>query len=299
MSNPAALSSMTGFARQVGGDEGFSWTWEAKSVNSRSRDLRCRLPHGYDRLEENVRTAVTAAITRGNLQVTLTLDAPRSRPAVRLNRELLSQVVTTLQELQAEQDFERPRPDGLLSIPGMLESVEEPPGEAEQEAREVALKAGLAETLKALVSARQAEGQRIGKAIEAFLAALAALVEQAGRTAATQPEAVKTRLIAQVQELCEAVPALPEERLAQEAVLLATKADVREELDRLAAHLEAARELMAAGGPVGRRLDFLCQELNREANTICSKAAELELTRIGLDLKSTIEQLREQVQNLE
>ena len=290
---------MTGFARQAGGDEGFSWTWEAKSVNSRSRDLRCRLPHGYDRLEEDVRAAVAAAITRGNLQVTLTLDALRSRPAVRLNRELLSQVVTTLQELQAEQDFERPRPDGLLLIPGMLESVEEPPDEAEQEAREVALKAGLAEMLKALVSARQAEGQRIGKAIEAFLAALATLVEQAEATAATQPEAIKARLVAQVQELCEAVPALPEERLAQEAVLLATKADVREELDRLAAHLEAARELVTAGGPVGRRLDFLCQELNREANTICSKAAELELTRIGLDLKSTIEQLREQVQNLE
>ena len=290
---------MTGFARQAGGDEAFSWTWEAKSVNSRARDLRCRLPHGYDRLEEEVRAAVAAAVTRGNLQVTLTLDAARRRPAVRLNRELLAQVVATLDELQAETSFERPRPDGLLAIPGMLESVDETPDEAEQAARDAALKAGFLEALESLVAARQAEGQRIGKAIEGFLAALAQLVEQAAATAATQPEAIRARLVAQLQELCEAVPALPEERMAQEAVLLATKADVREELDRLAAHLEAAGEMMAAGGPLGRRLDFLCQELNREANTICSKAAELDLTRIGLELKSTIEQLREQVQNLE
>ena len=299
MARPAALSSMTGFARQAGGDESFAWTWEAKSVNSRSRDLRCRLPHGYDRLEEEVRSAVAAQVTRGNLQVSLTLDTPRSRPAVRLNRERLSQVVETLNELQAESGFERPRPDGLLAIPGMLESVDETPDEAEQSAREAALKAGLAATLEHLVAARQDEGQRIGKAIEQHLSDLAQLVAQANGTAAVQPEAIKARLVEQIEALCESVPALPEERMAQEAMMLATKADVREELDRLAAHLEAVGELLAGGGPVGRRLDFLWQELNREANTICSKAAVLELTRVGLELKSTIEQLREQVQNLE
>ena len=290
---------MTGFARQEGGDESFAWTWEAKSVNSRARDFRCRFPHGYDRLEEVVRSAVAAAITRGNLQVTLTLDSARRRPSVQLNRDLLSQVMATLEELQAAGDFQQPRLDGLLAIPGMLESVEEAPDEAELEARDAALKASLTDTLNALVQARREEGQRIGKAIESHMTALEDLVKRAGAAAAAQPEAVKARLLEQLAELCEAVPALPEERLAQETMVLATKADVREELDRLAAHLEAVSELLDAGGPVGRKLDFLCQELNREANTICSKAAELELTRIGLDLKSTIEQLREQVQNLE
>ena len=290
---------MTGFARLEGGDDSFGWTWETKSVNGRSRDLRCRLPQGFDQLEEVVRARVAALFTRGNLQITLNLTAGRSRPAVQLNRELLDQVVAALNTLQAEAGFEAPRADGLLSVPGILESVEEKPDPETIAARDAALQEGLDSVLAALAEARRSEGARLLEMIEQHLARLEDLIGTAGGLAATQPDALKARLKEQVEALLEASPALPEERLAQEAAVLATKADVREELDRLAAHIEAARELLAAGGAVGRRLDFLCQELNRESNTLCAKAADMALTRTGLELKSTVEQLREQVQNVE
>ena len=299
MAKPLPLSSMTGFAREEGGEDSFAWTWEIKSVNGKARDLRCRLPQGYEALEERVRGRVAALFARGNFQISLNLATARTRPAMQVNRELLGQVVEMLRELERDTDFEKPRLDGLLSVSGMLEPVEESPDAGVQEAREAALQAGLEAALEALAAARRAEGARIAQVVEEHLARLAELTAQAGETAAAQPEALKARLREQVAALLEASPALPEERLAQEAALLATKADVREELDRLAAHIEGARELLAAGGAVGRRLDFLCQELNRESNTLCAKASDMALTRIGLDLKSTVEQLREQVQNIE
>jgi uncharacterized protein (TIGR00255 family) len=290
---------MTGFARDEGGDDSFGWTWEAKSVNGRSRDLRCRLPQGYERLEETVRARVAALFTRGNLQIALNLTAARSRPAIQLNRELLGQVLAVLRELETEQGIEAPRADGLLAVPGLLESVEEQPEPAVLEAREAALLAGLEAALEALAAARRAEGARLAELVEQHLVALEGLIDKAGGLAATQPETLRARLKEQVETLLETVPALPEERLAQEVAVLATKADVREELDRLSAHVAAARELLAAGGAVGRRLDFLCQELNREANTLCAKSVDMTLTQTGLEMKSTVEQLREQVQNVE
>lgn len=290
---------MTGFARQEGGDDSFGWTWETRSVNGKARDLRCRLPQGYEHLEEAVRGRIAALFARGNLQITLSLASGRSRPAVRLNNELLQQVVAALRELQAGDAVERPRADGLLAIPGMLESAEEAPDPAVLEAREAALLGGLGAALDSLAGARRAEGARIAEMIAQHLGRLDSLVEQAAGLSATQPAALKARLKEQVEALLEASPALPEERLAQEAAVLASKADVREELDRLGAHIAAARELLAEGGAVGRRLDFLCQELNREANTLCAKSADMTLTQTGLELKSTVEQLREQVQNVE
>jgi len=181
----------------------------------------------------------------------------------------------------------------------VLEVAEEEESSDETEARVAAMGKDLQTALKDLSTARRAEGKHLKAAVETHLQTIEELTAKAAASAEAQPEALRARLKSQVEELLEAVPALPEDRLAQEAALLASRGDVREELDRLRAHSAAAKELLDGGGTVGRRLDFLCQEFNREANTLCSKASDVELTRLGLDLKSAVEQLREQVQNIE
>jgi uncharacterized protein (TIGR00255 family) len=290
---------MTGFARQEGGDASLTWSWEAKSVNSRSLDIRCRVPQGYESLDAAARGVAPQHLARGNLQLTLSANRAAAPLRVKVNRDILDQVVALTRELQGELEAAAPRLDGLLAIRGVIEAVEEEETAEQRQAREAAMQGDLEAVLQALAANRRAEGARLGAIVEQHLAAIAGLVEAATACAATQPDALRARLRQQLEELLGAAPALPEERLAQEAALLISKADVREELDRLVAHIAAARELLAAGGAVGRRLDFLCQELNREANTLCSKSPDVELTRIGLDLKGAIEQLREQVQNLE
>jgi len=290
---------MTGFARQEGGDASLTWSWEAKSVNSRSLDIRCRVPQGYESLDAAARGVAPQHLARGNLQLTLSANRAAAPLRVKVNRDILDQVVALTRELQGELEAAAPRLDGLLAIRGVIEAVEEEETAEQRQAREAAMQGDLEAVLQALAANRRAEGARLGAIVEQHLAAIAGLVEAATACAATQPDALRARLRQQLEELLGAAPALPEDRLAQEAALLISKADVREELDRLVAHIAAARELLAAGGAVGRRLDFLCQELNREANTLCSKSPDVELTRIGLDLKGAIEQLREQVQNLE
>jgi uncharacterized protein (TIGR00255 family) len=290
---------MTGFARQEGGDGTISWTWEIKSVNGKSLDLRCRVPSGYEALEPVVRGATPERCARGNLQIGLSVDASDQPVRMRVNRELLDQLLELAKTLKDAAGAEPARLDGLLGLRGVVEAVEEEESAEARAAREAAMAADLTRALDALVEVRRAEGARLQALIEGHLAAIAELTGRAADSAAAQPEALRQRLKEQVEALLEASPALSEERLAQEAAVLITKADVREELDRLEAHVAAARELLAEGGPVGRRLDFLCQEFNREANTLCSKAADVELTRIGLELKGTIDQLREQVQNIE
>ena len=195
--------------------------------------------------------------------------------------------------------MEKPRLDGLLAVRGVVEFADETEENAVGESSLGEMKASLDQVLGALARARNEEGERIALVLSEQLAGIATSCDEAESTAAMQPQAIRQRLARQIAELTEDRPELPEERLAQEAALLMTKADVREELDRLAAHLEAARALLAEEGAIGRRLDFLCQEFNREANTLCSKAADMELTRIGLALKAMIEQFREQVQNIE
>ncbi len=297
------VSSMTGFARQEGGDERFTWTWEIKSVNGKSLDLRFRLPPGYDALEGRARASAAQCCARGNLQVSLTMKAAAAAQSYRINRELLDRLLALSGELAAERGETAPVApaslDGLLAVRGVVEVAEEEDEPDAKAAREAALAEDLERALAALAEARRAEGARPLQIVSGHLASLQALVDKAAASAAAQPEALRARQRAQVEELLTASPALPEERLAQEAAVLATKADIREELDRLVAHIEAARELLAGGGPVGRRLDFLCQELNREANTLCAKAADVDLSRIGLELKTVVDQLREQIQNLE
>ena len=290
---------MTGFARADGHEDGVAWIWEVKSVNSKSLDLRFRLPPGFEALELPLRTGIAQRLKRGAVSVMLSLTRAASGGGLRVNREALAQVVALAQELVAQGKAAPPRADGLLGLRGVLESGEEVEDEARRERRQGALLQSFDVALRALATARADEGERLIPALEARLAEIAQHVAAAENSAAAQPQVLRARLAEMLAELLGASPALAPERLAQEAALLVAKGDIREELDRLSAHIVAAQELLAEGGAVGRRFDFLCQEFNREANTLCSKSADVALTRIGLALKAAIEQLREQVQNLE
>ncbi len=293
----AAVASMTGFARADGSHGTYVWTWEARSVNGKSLDVRCRVANGFERIEPVVRAAVPRRFKRGNVSLNLSVSVGESAPRLRINRAVLDDVLAIAGELEAA-GATRPRLDALLAVRGVIEPVEEE-DEAARGAAEAAIQQSLEAVLDRLAAARVEEGGRLLPTLTGRLDRIAELVAAAKASAEAQPAALTERLRSQVAALLEASPALPEDRLAQEAALLIAKADIREELDRLTAHIEQARGLLAAAGAVGRRLDFLCQEFNREANTLCSKAADVELTRIGLDLKATIEQLREQVQNIE
>jgi uncharacterized protein (TIGR00255 family) len=294
-----SVASMTGFAREQGGDGQTTWTWELRSVNSRALDLRLRLPTGFDVLEPRLRTLLTRRCARGSFTASLTVVHAPGGSRIRINEEVLDQIVAALKSLEGRVPAAAPRLDGLLALRGVVETIEEEEAPEARAEREEAMAAGFERALDSLVAMRGREGAELARLGIGHLDGIADLTGRAASAAALQPEAIRSRLRGLIEELLGASPALPEERLAQEAALLVAKADAREELDRLGAHVAAARELLEQGGAVGRRLDFLCQELNREANTLCSKAADLELTRIGLAIKAAIEQLREQVQNIE
>lgn len=294
------LSSMTGFARAEGGFNGFSWAWELRSVNGRGLDVRCRLPGGMEGLEQKLRALLSDRLKRGNVQVALQWSRGPGATELRLNERALAQVISALDAARVRLPKAEPaRLDGLLAIRGVLELAEPEESEDEREAREAALLKSFEEALAALVTARETEGQKLESVLSAHIARIEELTEAAAGNAETQPVALRNRLRTQVSELLQASNELSEERLAQEVALLVTKADVREEIDRLRAHVTAARAHLGEEGPVGRKLDFLTQEFHREANTLCSKSPGLGLTRIGLDLKAAVDQLREQVQNVE
>ncbi len=293
-----SVASMTGFARSEGHADGLGWVWEIKSVNSKSLDLRCRLPAGYDALELKLRAALAERLKRGAVSVTLTVTRAAGGTPFRVNRAALAEIMALAKELAAETGAAPPRIDGLLALRGVLEDAEEATAAAD-ERRLAAMQRDFEAALAALAAMRLAEGRRLVPLLEARLGEIEALASAAARAAGAQPAAAKARLKEQLAALLETVPAIPEERLAQEAALIVARGDVREELDRLSAHVDAARSLLKEGGPIGRRLDFLCQEFNREANTLASKSPDLELTRLALGLKAAIEQLREQVQNIE
>ncbi|HWB50154.1 MAG TPA: YicC/YloC family endoribonuclease [Stellaceae bacterium] len=291
------VSSMTGFSRVEGEAAGISWAWELKSVNGRSLDLRLRLAPGYDGLEPALRAALGGRLRRGSINANLTVNR-LTPPTIRINREMLGRVLALIGELTGEVEAAPPRLDGLIGLRGIIETVED---EAEDvvEARRTALIAAWSTALDRLAAARAEEGARLEAVLQAQLAELAELVAAASACAAAQPDALRRRLEESLAALGERALGMPQDRVAQELALLVSRGDVREELDRLRAHLSQAGELLAKGEAVGRQLDFLCQELNREANTLCSKSADIELTRIGLSLKVAVEQFREQVQNLE
>jgi uncharacterized protein (TIGR00255 family) len=293
---------MTGFARKEGSLEGFSWTWELKSVNGRNLEMRTRLPGGYDTLESFARNAAAEILKRGNVNAALTVNLQEKTGTFRVNETALAQIEKLVTELRGRLDLAPPHVDGILALRGILEVDDPAPSPDVTEQRLQALQHSLVDALKQLHAMRHVEGKRLLALADGHLLEIERLCKAAGTIAAGQPDGLRKRLLEQLAELLNAAGAantLSEDRLAQEVALLATKADVREELDRLAAHIHAARDLLRTGGPVGRKLDFLCQEFNREANTLCSKAADITLTGIGIDLKAAIEQLREQIQNIE
>ena len=288
---------MTGFGRTQGDAFGISWVWEIKSVNGKSLDLRLRLPQGFDALEPQLRATLAQRFRRGNFTASLT--ANRTAPAaVRVNREILAQLVGLMNELAGEIEAAPPRIDGLLALRGVVETVEDEPDMVVDERRQAVL-AGWSIGLDRLAAARTEEGVRLFAVLGDQIVQMREMIEAAAACAAAQPEAIRERLEKMLASVADLVPGMPADRIAQEMAILTARSDVREELARLRAHVQQAAELLESSEAVGRRLDFLCQELNREANTLCSKSADIELTRAGLSLKAAVEQLREQVQNIE
>jgi uncharacterized protein (TIGR00255 family) len=290
----AQIASMTGFARVAGTTGPVQWAWEVRSVNGRGLDVRTRVPAGYDGLGETARTALQKTLTRGQCQLSLTLARPEAAARVRINEALLTSLAQAVARVPVPEGVAPATLDGLLGLRGVVE-VEDEAVETEALARDLA--AGVVRLVADLVEARRAEGRQLEAIVAAQVARIAGLTQAAEDNPARQPEAVRARLAAAVAAL--GGSGLDPDRLHQEAMMLAAKADVREELDRLRAHVDGARELLAAGGAIGRRLDFLAQEFGREANTLCAKANDISLSRIGLDLKAVVEQFREQVQNIE
>ena len=290
---------MTGYARAGGAVPGVSFLVEIKSVNARGLDVRMRLAPGYDALELDIRRRIGKVITRGALTFTLNVEREGEGGRVVVNEQALGAVLATLQRLRGEIDAEPPSLDGILGLKGVLEQHEAPLAADAQEALETAILAAVDAAIADLATARKDEGARLTGVLVERIDEIAALTKAAELHPGRSRDAILERLRQQIADLGATGAALSEDRLAQEALLLATKADIREELDRLGAHIASARQLIKAGGPAGRKLDFLSQEFNREANTLCSKSNAVELTGIGLDLKAVIDQLREQVQNIE
>jgi uncharacterized protein (TIGR00255 family) len=293
------LSSMTGFARGNGVSAAYGWSWELKSINSKGLDLRLRLPAGWDAIEGPVRSSGVRVLVRGTVYGTLTVERPSITPVVRVNQPVLAAVLATIDNLAGRVKAAEPRLDGILSIKGVIEVIDEDEREQDRRAAEAAVVAGFQRTLAELAAMRRQEGEILAPVLIERLDEITDLAARAEHVPGRRPEAIKARIVEQVSMLLDASNRLDPDRLHQEAILIASKVDVREELDRLASHVAQARRLISQGGAVGRRLDFLAQELNREANTMCSKSNDVELTNIGLELKSVVEQFREQVQNLE
>ena len=293
------ISSMTGFARASGERQGLFWQWEIKSVNGKALDVRLRVPPGFEALETPVRAALASAFRRGNLQVSLSVSGQVGRETVRLNQDILDRLVEAGEALRDRIGGEPLRADVLLSIKGVVEVATAPEEEGEAELRNAAMLESFGEALRQLAAARREEGDRLNAVVSSQVQRIAELAAAARRNPSRTPEAIRTRLAEQVSRLMETGASLDPDRLHQEAVIAATRADIQEELDRLNSHVEAAQALLAANDAVGRKFDFLAQEFNREANTLCSKASDRTLTAIGLDLKTVIDQLREQVQNIE
>ncbi|HLJ72221.1 MAG TPA: YicC/YloC family endoribonuclease [Roseiarcus sp.] len=293
------LSSMTGFARAAGAAGAYRWAFELKSVNAKGLDLRLRLPPGFDRIEAEARARLGKALARGTCFATLTAQREGGSGEAKINMGTLTALAQAARLAAEQAGLAPPTIDGLLGLRGVVDFVEA----AEEEDNLAAACAGalksLDEAIAALVAMRQNEGAALAAFLDERLTAIAALTQAADENPGRRPEAIRERLAQSVAALLESSRGFDENRLHQEAVLLAAKADIREELDRLKTHVAATRDLIRQGGPVGRRLDFLAQELAREANTLCAKSNDVALTAIGLDLRSQIEQLREQIQNVE
>jgi uncharacterized protein (TIGR00255 family) len=293
------LSSMTGFARADGVSGAYHWSFELKSVNAKGFELRLRLPSGWDAIEPALRAAAAKALARGTVYANLTVQRAGVPPVVRVNEPVLAAIIATMREIAKRIDTDRPNLDGILALKGVIEVIDEDESEEDRRAGEAAVIAGFGVALASLIEMRRREGSALASVLGGRLDEIAALTARAEIAPGRKPEAIKARLAEQIATLLDTSARFDPDRLHQEALLIASKADIREELDRLVAHVAQARRLIGEGGPAGRKLDFLSQELNRESNTLCAKSNDVELTTIGLELKTVVEQFREQVQNLE
>jgi uncharacterized protein (TIGR00255 family) len=294
-----ALVSMTGFAEAHGGRDVLRWRWEAKSVNGRGLDLRLRTPPGFDGIEPAARILANERFRRGSIQATLTIEPQEGARGLRVDPVALAAAVKIAKEIAIDTGLAPARVDGLLALKGVVVQDETLPLDTQARAeRDAAVLETLATAFDQLARARKNEGAKLSQVLTNQMSDIARLTEEATRLSATQPQAIRDKLLVQVKELI-AASNFSDDRLAQEVALLAVRADIREELDRLHAHVAEARSLLASSDAVGRKLDFLAQEFNREANTLCSKSSDIQLTRVGLGLKATIDQFREQAQNVE
>jgi len=294
-----ALSSMTGFARSHGASGPYVLEWELKSVNAKGFDLRLRLPPGWDELEAFAKKRAAERLSRGTVYANLNVKRANALSSVRINEEVLASVVKAATQLAGRIDAVAPSIDGLLAIKGVIEVIEPESDEEEDKAAKAVAASAFEEALNGLVEMRRREGTSLGQILSQRMLEIEALAKKAEAAPGRKPEAIRARLAEQIAALLDTADRFDPERLNQEALLIAAKADIREELDRIASHVSQAREMIGKGGPVGRRLDFLAQEFNREVNTCCSKSNDLELTNTGLEMKNVVEQFREQVQNLE
>jgi uncharacterized protein (TIGR00255 family) len=294
-----ALSSMTGFARSHGASGPYVFEWELKSVNAKGFDLRLRLPQGWDELEAFAKKRAAELLSRGTVYANLNVKRANALSAVRINEEVLASVVKAATQLAGRIDAVAPSIDGLLAIKGVIEVVEPESDEAEDKAVRAAATEAFDKALAELVAMRRREGVALGQVLSQRMDEVEALAKKSEAAPGRKPEAIKARLAEQVAALLDTSDRFDADRLNQEALLIAARADIREELDRIASHITQARELIGKGGPIGRRLDFLAQEFHREVNTCCSKSNDIELTNTGLEMKNVVEQFREQVQNLE
>ena len=294
-----ALSSMTGFARSHGTSGPYDFEWELKSVNAKGFDFRLRLPSGWDEVETFARKRAAEVLARGTVYANLTVKRTGAASVVRVNDDVLNSILKVVGEISAKTDAVAPSVDGLLAIKGVIEVVEPENSEEEMQAARVAVTAAFEQALQSLIDMRKREGVALGQILLQRMDDIDRLSKRAEAAPGRKPEAIKARLAEQIAALLETSDRFDEDRLSQEAILIAAKADIREELDRIASHVAQTRELLGKGGPGGRRLDFLAQEFNREVNTTCSKSNDIELTNTGLEMKNVVEQFREQVQNLE
>src|SRR6202161_4342430 len=294
-----ALSSMTGFARSHGSSGPYAFEWELKSVNAKRFDMRMRLPPGWDELEAAAKKRAGELLSRGTVYANLNVKRANAGSIVRINEDVLASIVKVAGELAGRIDAVAPSIDGLLGIKGVIEVVDPESNEAEDKAAKAAAAASFEQALTELVEMRRREGVTLGQILIQRMDEIERLAKKAEAAPGRKPEAIKARLAEQIGALLGASEAFDFDRRNQAAIMIAGKAEIREELDRIASHISQAREMIGKGGPVGRRLDFLAQEFNREVNTCCSKSNDLEFTNTGLEIKNVVEQFREQVQNLE
>ena len=293
--------SMTGFASGQGEALGLTWTWDLRSVNARGLDIRVRVPDWVDGLEQTLRALVTKRVARGSVTVSLRLQSNGTEPAQELNEAQLDRVLTAMMHIEAEAmarglSLTASSAADLITVRGVMDTAHQQSDPAEVR---VALVADFAPVLDSFIDSRNSEGAALEDVLNGQVDQIAALVSQADTVAEARKDEQADRMRAAMARVVDAHDGIDEQRIAQELALIAVKADVTEEIDRLRTHVDAARALLGAGGAVGRKLDFLMQEFNREANTLCSKAQSAPLTAVGLELKTVIEQMREQVQNVE